>query len=102
MLGSVTSVCLEGAYAHYHPEVVDVLFWAVLLEWRGAEVGRIVCASSALRRKRGKDTGKDTAKIPLASRFVPKGGAVSSLRDNKIIQDLIRLELEIQGVRFNV
>ena len=33
MLGSVTSVCLEGAYAHYHPEVVDILFWAVLLEW---------------------------------------------------------------------
>ena len=30
MLGSVTSVCLEGAYAHYHPEVVDILFWAVL------------------------------------------------------------------------
>jgi hypothetical protein len=33
MLGSATSVCLEGAYAHYHPEVVDILFWAVLLEW---------------------------------------------------------------------
>ena len=33
VLGSVTSVCLEGAYAHYHPEVVDILFWAVLLEW---------------------------------------------------------------------
>ena len=30
MLGSVTSVCLEGAYAHYHPEVVDILFWALL------------------------------------------------------------------------
>ena len=27
MLGSVTSVCLEGAYAHYHPEVLDILFW---------------------------------------------------------------------------
>ena len=34
MLGSVTSVCLEGAYAHYHPEVVDILFWAVLLGCR--------------------------------------------------------------------
>ena len=26
--------CLEGAYAHYHPEVLDILFWAVLLEWQ--------------------------------------------------------------------
>ena len=36
MQESLTGVRLEGAYAHYHPEVcevVDILFWAVLLEW---------------------------------------------------------------------